>query len=47
MNFKKKMGAKNSRKNLDKHPGPPFQMRPGLVCFIIAENPVVVLAGRK
>ena len=37
MNFKKKkkMCAKNRRKNLHKHPGPPFQIR-GPGCFSIA-----------
>ena len=41
MNFKKKkMCAKNRRKNLHKHPGPPFQIRPGPGCFSIAEKQV-------
>ena len=31
------LGARNCRKNLHKHPGPLFQMRPGgLGCFSIA-----------
>ena len=30
------MCAKNRRKNLHKHPGPPFQIRPGPGCFSIA-----------
>ena len=42
MNFKKKMfkimGAKNRRKNLHKHPGPLFQIRPGPGCFSIAHT---------
>ena len=32
------MGAKNRRKNLQKHPGPPFQIRPGPGCFSIASK---------
>ena len=31
------MGAKNRRKNLHKHPGPPFQIRGGPGSFSIAE----------
>ena len=31
-------GAKNHRKNLHKHPGPPFQIRPGPGSFSNAEN---------
>ena len=30
------LGAKNRRKKLHKHPGPPFQIRPGPGCFSIA-----------
>ena len=39
MDFKKKfkiLGAKNRRKNLHKHPGPPFQIRGGPGSFSIA-----------
>ena len=31
------MGAKNRRKNLHKHPGPPFQIRGGPGSFSIAQ----------
>ena len=32
------LGTKNRRKNLHKHPGPPFQIRPGPGCFSTAEK---------
>ena len=32
------LGAKNRRKYLHKHPGPPFQIRGGPGCFSIADN---------
>ena len=35
---KSKLIAKNHRKNLHKHPGPPFQIRPGQGYFSIAGN---------
>ena len=34
----KNIFAKNRRKNLHKHPGPPFQIRPGPGYFSIAEK---------
>ena len=33
------LGAKNRRKNLHKHPGPPLQIRGGPGSFSIARNP--------
>ena len=33
------LGAKNRRKNLHKHPGPPFQIRGGPGSFSNAQNP--------
>ena len=36
------LGAKNRRKNLHKHPGPPFQIRGGPGCFSIADQSVTV-----
>ena len=34
------LGAKNRRKNLHKHPGPPFQIRGGPGSFSNAKNSV-------
>ena len=34
----KNIFAKNRRKNLHKHPGPPFQIRPGPGYFSRAQN---------
>ena len=34
------LGAKNRRKNLHKHPGPPFQIREGPGSFSNAKNGV-------
>ena len=33
------LGAKNRRKNLHKHPGPPFQIREGPGSFSNTKNP--------
>ena len=37
------LAAKNRRKNLHKHPGPPFQIRGGPGSFSIAKLSVVLL----
>ena len=39
------LGAKNCRKNLHKHPGPPFQIRRGPGSFSNDEN--LAMCGKK